>query len=290
MSVSNSPQKVRPKVGVVLSSGGLKPVSALGFFEFIKEENIDIDLWVGCSGGGIVTAMQNAGFDTQQIVGILTEALSQRVFSKIDYQTVFNIVGLPYTKFGLTKGLLKKNLALKWSHKVFGGLQLEDLPVKTVFQTTNIQNGNGVILEKGLLADAVYATSAMYPLFPPMYLEDQWLVDGVYSSPLPVLEAVNRNMDIIIVLAFYENLVPDPERFTEGFFNTTRAFSRALIQSQLSLAIDLHHYEIIVVNIPFDTPVSMSDPKQIPQLVEIGRKAIDRKKTEILNTIKNFHH
>ena len=121
-------------------------------------------------------------------------------------------------------------------------------------------------------------------------MEGRWLVDGAYSSPLPVLEAVNRNMDVIIVLNFHEDVVPNPGRFSEAFYNTTRAFSRALIRSQLSLAIDLHHYEIVMVNIPFDKPVAMSDPKQIPYLVEIGRRAIGEKKQEIMDAINQFNY
>ncbi len=44
----------RPKVGVVIGSGGLKALSAIALFEFLNEAQIDIDLLVGCSGGGLM--------------------------------------------------------------------------------------------------------------------------------------------------------------------------------------------------------------------------------------------
>jgi predicted acylesterase/phospholipase RssA len=43
----------RPKVGVVLGSGGIKPFSAIALFEFLDEMGIVVDLLVGCSGGGL---------------------------------------------------------------------------------------------------------------------------------------------------------------------------------------------------------------------------------------------
>jgi len=284
---SNS-HKIAPKIGLVLSSGGLKPISSLALFEFLNEEEIDIDLLVGCSGGGIMAALHSLGYDNAQIIEATKEFLSQNAFQKIDYQTLLNIARLPYGKFDLSKGLLKKKLFLQMCQKVFGGIQLEDLQLKTLLQTTDIQNGESVILERSLLAEAVYATAGMYPLLPPICIEGRWLVDGIFSSPLPVMEAVKRHMDVIIVMLFHENLLPEPKQFMEGLFNIARAFSLSLIKNQLALAINMHHYEIVVVNVPFDKKVSMLDSTQIPSLIELGRVAVDQKKEEILDVIKNF--
>lgn len=286
----NHNQKKVPKVGVVLSSGGLKPISSLALFEFLDEEKIDIDLMVGCSGGGVLAAFRGTGYDNQQIIALATEFLSQKVFSKVDYQTVLNIGRLPYGKFDVSKGLFKKGLFLQTAEKLFGAYQLESLQTKTLLQATDIQNGEGVILERSALAEAVYASLAMYPLLPPICIDGRWLIDGAFSSPLPVLEAVKRNMDVIIVMLFHEELVREPKKFVDGFSNITRAVSLSLIKSQLALAIDLHHHEIIVINVPFVNPVSLSDVNLIPNLLELGRRAVDEKKEEILHAIKRYGH
>lgn len=288
METSRHPHKKKPKIGVVLSSGGLKPISSLALFDFLDEEAIDIDLLVACSGGGIMAAFRGIGYDKQQIIEATTAFLSQKAFTNVDYQTLCNIAGLPFGKFDLNKGILKKKLSLRMCQQLFGAYRLEALKTKTLLQTTDIQNGEGVVLEQGPLGEAVYASAAMYPLLPPIQIGGRWLVDGIYSSPLPVLEAVKRNMDIIIVMLFHENLVPEPRKFVDGFSNITRAFSLSLIKSQLSLAIDLHHYEIIVINIPFAKPVSMSDGAQIPGLIELGKRAVEEKKEEIRDAISSF--
>lgn len=275
---------------MVLSSGGLKPISSLALFEFLDEEKIDVDLMVGCSGGGVLAAFRGTGYDNRQIVALVREFLSQKVFSQVDYQTLLNIGRLPYGKFNVSQGLFKKGLFLQTSQKLFGAHQLEDLKTKTLLQTTDIQTGAGVIQERGPLAEAVYASLAMYPLLPPIQIGGRWLVDGAFSAPLPVLEAVKRNMDVIIVLLFHEELVPEPRKFADGLSNIIRAASLSLIKSQLALAIDLHHHEIIVINVPFINPVSLSDVNLIPGLLELGQRAVDAKKEEILHAIKGYGH
>ena len=235
-----------------------------------------------------MAAYRAIGYDNDQIIETTTSFLSQKAFDKVDYRTLLNIAGLPLGKFGLNRGLLKQKLGLEMCRKVFGGHQLETLPSNLILQATDIQNGQGVVLEQGSLAEAVYASAAMYPLLPPLKIGERWLADGAFSSPLPVLEAVKRGMDIIIVMAFNEDLIQEPTRFLEGFSNILSAFSRSLIQSQLSLAIDLHHYEVIVIKVPFEKPISYSDASQIPHLVELGHSAVEPKKQEILDAIRHF--
>ena len=94
-----------------MSSGGLKPLASLGFFEFLDEEDIQIDLWVACSGGGIMTALRNIGLDSSQIIETTREFLAQKIFSKIDFQTLFNIARVPFTSFEFNRGLLKEKPA-----------------------------------------------------------------------------------------------------------------------------------------------------------------------------------
>ena len=288
IELPGSSPREKPKVAVVLGSGGLKPVSALPLLEFLKEESIDIDIMVGASGGAIMGGLWNLGYDTTEIVEITQRFLSMNIFTNLNYKTVLSIARMPFGRFDITSGLLKNKIPLEYCREVFKGIQIEDLPIPMYLQTTDIQTGKGVVLEKGPLGEAVYASSAIYPLAPPYNWEGKWLVDGAFSAPLPILEAVKHGADVIIALVFNEKLVAEPKHFMDGFNNTIRAFSNSLVRSQLLLAIDLHHFEIVVVEVPFDTPISMSDPVQIPKLLDLGRKAIEKNKVEIIHAVNNF--
>ncbi len=47
---SENPDNRKPKVGIVVGSGGMKALSSIALFEFIDEAKIDVDLLIGCSG------------------------------------------------------------------------------------------------------------------------------------------------------------------------------------------------------------------------------------------------
>ncbi len=43
----------RPRIGLIIGSGAVKCVAAVGLFQVFEREGIPIDLAVGCSGGSI---------------------------------------------------------------------------------------------------------------------------------------------------------------------------------------------------------------------------------------------
>ena len=278
----------RPKIGVVLSSGSFKALASVALFEFLDEEEIDFDLLVGCSGGAILVGLRGAGYDNQQIVEVAREFAKQKALSNIDVKTLLGIAKLPFGRFDITKGLLKREPSMEFCRRTFKDRRIEDLRPTTILHATDIQTGEGVALRNGFLAEAIYASSAFFPMLPPICIEGRWLVDGAYSSPLPVIEAVNCDADVIIAMLFHEKLNPEPKHFMDGFHNVVRAFSTSLVKSQLSISIDLHHHEIIVINVPFEKPIPMSDAGLIPAIIDAGHRAVDLKKEEIIEAITSF--
>ncbi len=281
--------KTSPEISLVLSSGGLKPIASIALFDFLKEEKIPVDLLVGCSGGGIYAGMFSMGYSSSEMINITRKFLEGTGFSAIDYRTLLSIGKLAGGRFDLSKGLLKDEAPLEMCQNVFKDQYLETLPIKTILQATDIQLGKGVVLESGKLAEAVYASAAMYPLLPPIFMEGKWLADGAFTAPLPITEAVKRGADIIIAMIFNEKMASKPKKFIDSFYNMNRAYSQSLIRSQLSLAIDLHHYELIIINVNFEKYFSYSDPSNIEELVELGRMAVTERRDEILRAINNFN-
>ena len=279
----------KPKIGVVLGSGGIKPVAAIALFEFLWKEGIDFDLLAGCSGGGLLAAAVGMGFSARKIRNIYDEYFKRKPFSCVDYRTILGMVNAPFGRFRLSDGLIKSKKIHAFYHDVFGDAQIEDLKPATLFQTTDIQSGKAVVLKRGNVTDAVYASAAMYPLVPPIQVDGHWLVDGAFTSPLPIMEAVRRDMDVIIAMVFDERNTPEPEQFRDGFLNIISTFTRSLVQNQISLSIDLHHYEIIVINLSFEEPVSLYDVNKVDDILEAGRRSVGAKEDEIRFIINNFN-
>jgi len=279
----------QPKVGVVIGSGGIKAFAAVPLFEFLSNTQIETNLLVGCSGGAITAALRGAGYDSDQMKELISELLDRRLFKRIDYRSIMGITRLPFGRFDKTSGILKPDAIKKVYQRVFGDLRLEDLQPTTVLQATDYQTGEGVILSTGLVADAVYASSAMFPVLPPIYIDGRWLIDGGFSSPVPVFEAVRRQIDVIIVVILQEKIAADPKGFVEAFWNLPKIFATSIHRSQIPLSIDLHHHEIVILNVVFDKYIQIWDVEEVPTILSAGRKAVDAKSESILSAIKSCY-
>ncbi len=280
--------KTRPKIGIVLGSGGIKTISCIPFFEFIEKANIEVDLLVSCSGGSIFGAWwascNNAAYMRDNVHDVWT----RDAFSKINYRTLLSIAGLPFGHFDKTQGLIKTNGVCDILYRFFGDQRVEDLSIPVILQTTDLLNGDPVQLKSGFVRDAVYASAALFPIFPSICIEDQWLIDGCYSSPLPVMEAVMEGMDVIIVLSSEEVTSKESKGFVHNFMRCLQYTTNWLQRNQTTVSVDLHHHEIIFINVVFDRFIGLRAVRRIPEILHAGEKAVEEKKAEIFKAIENF--
>jgi len=59
--------KSKQKVALVIGSGAIKCAASIGMFQVLEEENINVDLVVGCSGGAIYGVGIAAGMNLADI-------------------------------------------------------------------------------------------------------------------------------------------------------------------------------------------------------------------------------
>lgn len=278
----------RPKVGVVLGSGGIKAMASIGLFAFIEEADINVDLLIGCSGGSILAGVWAAGYTAQEIRNMTDTLWTRKLFSKIDYRSLLSIAGLPFGRFNIDDGLIKPDEIHKTYHKLYGDKRLEDLPQRLMIQTTDVLSGEPVLLSSGLLWEAVYASGSLYPLMPPISIKGRLLMDGVFSSPLPVMEAIRENMDVIIAMSFEEITEQKSKGFVQTLMRNIDYSHKWLVRNQNALSVDMHHYEIIFINVVFDKIIGLRSIHRIPEILKAGDDAVDEKKEEILTVIEDF--
>lgn len=278
----------QPTIAVITGSGGIKTFAAMALFEFLDEANIKPDLLIGCSGGAIMAALRATGYTPAQMYDLIPKLLKRELFSKIDYRVLLGIPRLPFGKFDFSCGIIKPERLRAIYRQLFGDTRLEELMTPTLLQVTDFHTGESFSLDHGLLADAVYASGASYPALPPLQIDGRWLVDGGFSSPVPMLEAIKRNIDVIIALSIETRLDAEPKSFSDMFNYGQSLCANQLIKNQMATAISLHHYEIVQVNVRFNRPVEFWDIEAVPFVLETGRKAVEAKKEEILSAINNF--
>lgn len=277
-----------PKIGVVLGTGGIKAMASLALFDFFAEQKIPIDLLVGCSGGALACAMIGSGFTPTEVRDMGMTRLQKTLFAQFDFSSLLGIFSSQLGNFDKTSGILKPDRWRNSLRETFGDKRLEQLRPRTLLQTTDVDTGEGVVLSKGLVADAVYASCAFFPAFPPAYLEGRYLGDGIYSAPVPVVEAIKRKMDVIIALDFKEKVRTEPKGFFSCFYRHIDNTMRTLTRSQMFLSLEMHHHEIVIVEVDFDHTINPWDVHELPAIVECGRKAIELHKTDILHAIAGF--
>lgn len=287
-NIDNLTKTTRPKIGVVLASGSIKAFSSLAVFEFFNEQKIPIDLLIGCSGGSILAAAVGSGMSVEEIKMNAGKFLNKDLFVKKDFRALLGMYNLPFGRFKKTSGFLKPDRIKAMYREVFGDKRLEDLNPKTLLQVTDLETGKGSVLEKGLVADAIYASGAIFPILPPMEIDGRLYTDGFYTSSLPVMEAVKRQMDIIIAVIFEDPIHPSPKGFFSCFNNIYKIQSTAVTRYQMALSIDLHDYEIITIKVPFNKTIKMWDVDAVPRILEAGSQAVEEKKEEILSAVRSF--
>jgi NTE family protein len=284
----NLKTKKRPKVAVVAGSGGIKAISSIPLFEFLEEAEIEVDLLIGCSAGSIFAAWWAVCNSADYMRENADKLWAKKLFTKTDYRTLLSIARLPFGRFNKNSGLLKPDLVQNVFLKIYGNQMMEDLPIRTMLQATDMQTGDAVVLSTGLVRENVYASGALYPFLPPIKLNGKWLIDGGFSSPLPLLEAVNEGADIIIAISTGVETDEEAKGFISSFMQNISYMIKRLERNQTSLSVDLHHYEIIHINIIFDEHFKLSSAHRIPEILDAGKKAVDEQKDEILRAIEGF--
>lgn len=151
----------------------------------------------------------------------------------------------------------------------------------------DFQTAEGCCIEKGDLASAIYASSAIFPFLPPNHREGRWLFDGVYSAPIPILLAVRRNPDIIIVLDFLEKLQENPQGHMESMMHLSKLYAKTIIGYQMALSVDLQYSEIIWMKVKFDRYLSFWDHGTIPAILAAGQAAMEKIKPELTSLLGN---
>ncbi|WP_421902697.1 patatin-like phospholipase family protein [Maridesulfovibrio sp.] len=278
----------RPSVALIIGSEGIKSFCALPFIEYLQEEKINLDLVIGVSGGALLAGFMGAGYDLKQIQEVFSKTVDPRFYTDVDYNSVLEIASTGMGKFTAESGILKTDCLRRTYEALFKKTDISDLSPKTLIATTDLETGKPVILEEGNLAQAIYASSAIYPLMPPGNIDGKRLIDGAFSSPVPIMECVKRQIDIIIAIYFDDACNPEPDSFVSSYLNTSRIFKRSILTSQLPLSIDMHHHEIIPVYIKHPRPIELWEVKKLTEIVHAGKVAFTNKKTDFTEAVSEF--
>jgi len=273
------------RISLVIGSGGIKCAAAIGLWRVLKEENIQVESLVGCSGGTLYGALIANGTDLDEM-----QELSSLLWTKDIMQGYTESLKASKDgslRFNERSGLVDDSFLNENLRKVYGELKFSDLKLPFKVVATDLISTEKIILSEGSLVDAVRASVAIPIIFPPWEVDGRLLIDGAASDPLPIDVAIQDGADIIIAMGFaldyrarFRSMTAVQEQlnsiYMNNILNATYAF--------YNLA---HHAEIFPIIPEFDTALSMFDVDKIPEIIERGEQVARKQMPHIKRLLES---
>jgi len=266
----------RSRVAVVVGSGGLKCVAAIGAIGVLQRERVPIDMAVGCSGGSLcATWLARGGGDAHEEADRFVGSL-RGMFEHLDYRAIARALVPGIFSFDPDFALLddrKVNAAIE-AFARDETIERMTIPLRIV--ATDFATGEKVVLASGSLRDAIRASLAIPLMLRPWAIDGRRLVDGGASDPLPVDVAMREGADVILAMGFEEALQPEFRNALQLMLHLKSTTVNHLLRSQYAFYSASHHAEVIPILPEFGRRVGLNDIDQIPFLIRQGELAAER--------------
>lgn len=262
----------RPRVAVVVGSGGLKCAAAIGMWKVLQHAGIEVDVVVGCSGGAIYTAAMALGMSVEQVEHD-TLKLWDGVFKRLRYRALVPGMFWKGADREDNLGLLDDRLVEERLHALFGDATFADARIPLYLAATDVHSGERHTLQAGNIRDAIRASIAIPLLLRPWRVDGHLLMDGGASDPLPISTAIREGAEIILAMGFETPVVGMPSSLLKVAGRTMATTVNHLLRSTYAFYSAVHHAEIIPLMPEFEHPVGLRDTHLIPQLIELGAQA-----------------
>lgn len=219
LKVAVPPQTANvPRLGLALAGGGAKAAASAGVLKVLQQEGIPVAAIAGTSMGAGVGALFAAGYSPDEI---------EQIFSGNDWNDIFNdkparafltqeqkdagsrhLLEFTFQEgrfmppYGLTAGQKLMNLLVSRTLAASFEADLDFNRLRVPFRAiaTDIETGDAVVLDRGLLHDAIRASTAIPLVFQPVEIGGLLLVDGGLVNNLPVEVARAMGADVVIAV------------------------------------------------------------------------------------------
>ena len=265
-----------PRLGhrfaLVLGSGGVRSIAALGMVEVLTREGLRPDLVVGCSAGAMFGALIAAGHDADEAVRIATTLWSADVTRQRRWRAIPQMLWPRLGRFDADFALRDDHLVMQRLAQAFGDARIEGLPLALRVTSTDAATGERVVLRSGSLVQALRASIALPFMFKPVHIGGRRLIDGFVADPLPVSAAADAHS--VLALGFES---PMPQRVdgpSRLLAQVTSALTNNLMQARLAEA-GATGTRLLSLVPRLDKRVGLFDTAAMPYLVDAGRRATE---------------
>ncbi len=267
------------RLALVLGSGGVRSIAALGIVERLAREGIRPDLVVGCSSGALFGALVAMRMPIDEAMRRATTLWSAELTQQHRWRAWLEIAAPRLARFDAGFFALRDDRLIgERIRQGFGERCIEDLPTTLRIATTDAATGASIILERGPLATALRASMAVPMIFPSVEFGGRRLVDGVVSDPLPVAAA--RDAGAVLTLGFEGTMPRRVNRLSRLVARTSTALINNLMQARIDTA-RARGQRIVGIELELDRHVGLWQTDAMPYLFEAGQRAVETRLDEI---------
>jgi len=184
-------------ITLALGGGGSKGNSHIGVLRILEKEGFRIRAIAGTSFGGMVAVFYAAGFSPDQI---------EEIFSAVDQSRLYDRVGDESPSFLGLGGVQK------WLEHTLGERTFEELKIPCALTAVDLLTSCEIVLDAGLLWQAILATIALPGIFPAFRMEEWELLDGGVLNPVPVALARSLAPSLPVVAVSLSAPLGEPPR------------------------------------------------------------------------------
>jgi NTE family protein len=276
--VLNNNVMTQPRVALVLGSGGVRSIAALGIAQVLASEGIRPDLIVGCSSGALIGATLALGLSSHEALHTATSLWSAELTQQHRWRAYAQLLAPRWFGFDAGFALRDDRRIEQRIRRAFGAWQLEDLPTPLRVVATEAKSGERVVLRNGELTTALRASIALPLIFPSVEVSGRRLVDGVVSDPLPV--AVASDAAVVLTLGFKGVMPRQVNRASRLVAQASTALINNLQQARIDAARSAGQ-RVFEIELGLERHVGLWETRAMPYLFEAGRRAAQAQLAQI---------
>ncbi|GAB6098491.1 patatin-like phospholipase family protein [Halanaerocella petrolearia] len=257
---------MKPTIGLALGAGSARGVAHLGVLKAFKEEGIEIDYLAGTSIGSIIGGFYAAGLDLHML---------ERLAIHLEWD---HFTDVTVSKQGLVAGnKVKEFFQLLTHNKAFSDLNLPFVAV-----AADIERGEEVVLDEGLVADALRASMSIPGIYIPYELKGRKLVDGALLNRVPI--SALREMGADIAIGVEVSYIVDQNYNVSNIFDVIMS-SIDIMQHELA---QHKRLEADLLLIPEVGHIPSTDLSQAKECIELGYQVAKEKIPQLREMINQF--
>ncbi len=277
------------QIGLALGGGGARGLAHIGVIKVLEEEGIPLDMLAGSSFGSVVAAAYGVGRSADRLIQDM----------KYHWARLGNFL-LDIFDYNIPRSaLLRGRKIRRMIETAMAEETIEECPLCVYVVCTDLITGREIVLDRGKLGKAIWASGSLPGIFRPVRWGQYLLVDGAVLNKVPARILREKGASVVIAV----NVTPERDTGLEAVNgspgwvrscldqippirhwlsgpNILRIVSRSISVSGLHLS-RLHNDAIDVEIKPKIEQFDFLRFEQFDQIVEAGMEATRRALPEI---------